>query len=374
MLQVRVDTQVDEIQWDKLVAGALGGNIFQSARWAGYLESYLGLKNCFFRVEEKESSTPLALLHATRESVFHKALFEHPVGRNLTHLADRLAADLTWETGPVFLCENARKPEVLGVLLTFLEQFCRREGIVCLGGTLADIYESRDEKDSNSPDHDLEDVFKERGYLAEERATFLTALDSDEGSQWKGLKPPARNKVRRCRDRGVTVERIEDESHLSEYHDFFCNCRRSLGLKSPSMRNFTKMWASLRPAGMLEIFTATAGDGDILGGLGLWQFAGVIYEWGVVQSERARREKLFTSDLLKWEVIRWGGSRGHRLYDLAGVEPAPERADPKLRGIYEFKAKWGGVYRSFNKYSMPVRKTRHRLLRLGCGLARRVVG
>ncbi|MBN2289727.1 MAG: GNAT family N-acetyltransferase, partial [Candidatus Glassbacteria bacterium] len=146
-----------------------------------------------------------------------------------------------------------------------------------------------------------------------------------------------------------------------------------LGLRSTSLRNLTEMWRILRPAGMLEIFLASR-QGELLGGLGVWQHAGVVVEWGSVQSERARVEKLYCSDLLKWEVIRWGHGRGYRLYDLAGVAPDPDRADPKKRGIYQFKAKWGGRYRESQVFFKPLKPLRHKILKLGSSLARKLLG
>jgi len=365
-LKVVIDTSVDESRWDKLIAAAPGGNIFQSATWARYQKEYFGVQNFFFRLEDSHSGQPLALLRAGRESRFNRLLFEKPLGSLVLPPLDRLFAELRVEQGPVFLSDKGQKEKaaMLNTLLGEAEKFCRAQGIISLKGTFGSIYEAGEDN------LEIEEVMRTSGYRDEPAATFLVDLRQDEDTLWGNLKPSTRNKIRRAQDQEIKIETVKYDSELAPYHDFFCRCRRSLGLKAPSLRTFNEMWRILRPAGMLEIFYASR-DSEILGGLGAWQHAGVVFEWGSVQSEKAREQKIYCSDLLKWELIRRGHAEGHRLYDLAGVVPRPDQADPKKKGIYDFKAKWGGAFRSFNTYTKPVKPVRERILQVSLNTARR---
>ncbi len=368
-MRVVIDTSVDESRWDRLVAGAPGGHIFQSAAWAAFQREYFGVKNYFFTLEDSDSGRPLALLSARREFPFNRVLFERPLKSLTVPLADRLFAELRVEWGPVFLgsLEQKDRAEMLSLFLDEAEKFCRGRGIISLKGTFGSIYEDTEN------DHGIKDICQARGFQAVENATFLVDLRPDEDTLWRNLKQSARKSVRHGRDQGIKVERIKYDSELAPYHDFVCRCRRSLGLKTSGVRNFTEMWRVLRPAGMMEIFYASQ-DSELLGGLGVWHHAGVIFEWGSVQSEKARQEKLYCSDLLKWEVVRWGHEAGYRLYDLAGVEPDLDQVDPKKRGIYQFKAKWGGVYRLYNTYTRPFKPVRYKILKSSTSLARKLFG
>lgn len=362
-MKVKIFNSVDENSWDSMVAGAEGGNIYQTSRWASFLKGYLGLRSVFFRVEE-ESGKTLALLRLTRESSFHRLMIEKPFERLLTSVADRMAATIRWQAGPVFLCENDRE-KVFEELLSEVERFCRETGIVLIDGAYNSIYEGADPSN-------LADYFsRHRGYEPREQATFLVDLRPDEDSLWQNVKQSARKAVRRSLEDGLRVERLKSESELGKYHGFVCDCRRSISLSAPTLRNITELWRNLHPAGMLEIFCAYR-DNDLLGGLGIWRWGGVLIEWGSVQSEKARQAKLYSSDLLKWEVMRWGHQRGDRLYDLAGVVPQPESADPKQKGIYQFKAKWGGAFRLYRVYSKPFKRIRATVIQKGLGLIRRL--
>ena len=371
-MKVVIETSVNESRWDRLVAGASGGHIFQSATWAAFEREYLGVQNYFFTMEDSDSGEPLALLRARRESPFHRLLFEKLLNSLTVPLADRLCAELRVEWGPVYLGspEQKERAEMLNLFLDETEKFCRGRGIISLRGVFGSIYET-DREDDN--DTGIKEIFGSRGYRTAQEATFLVDLRLDEDTLWRNLKQSARKAIRHGLDQGIKVERIKYDSELAPYHDFVCRCRRSLGLKSTSLRNFTEMWRILRPAGMLEIFYASQ-DNELLGGLGVWQHSGVVIEWGSVQSERARIEKIYCSDLLKWEVIRWGHSQGYRLYDLAGVEPNLAQADPKKKGIYQFKAKWGGRYKQSDVFFKPLKPLRYSMLKLGTNLAKKLVG
>ena len=344
-----------------MVSRSPGGNIFQSATWAEFLKSYFGVKSFFFTVEDSKSGDPVVLLRAGRESPLNRLLFERPLRRLTLPLADRFTANLTWEAGPVILCEKG-KAEALDALFEAVDTLCRDENVVALKDAWPGIYDPGKEQD---PGLDWPGNFS-----TEQKATFLVDLTLDEPALWSSLKSSARKCIRRTLEQNLRVRRIASTEELSGYHDFVRRCRQDLRLHTTTLGNLTEMWRVLHPAGMLEIFTCLDSRGELMGGLGIWRHAGVLYEWGSIQAPEARERKLYTSDLLKWEVIRLGHSTGCRLYDLAGVVSEPERADSKNRGIYQFKAKWGGRKVYFPSYTKNYKPSRQRLLESGKKLLR----
>jgi len=54
------------------------------------------------------------------------------------------------------------------------------------------------------------------------------------------------------------------------------------------------------------------------------------------------------------------------------VVPQPESADPKQKGIYQFKDKWGGAFRLYRVYSKPFKRIRATVIQKGLGLIRRL--
>jgi len=364
-LRVSIETSVDSQEWDRMVAGSPGGNIFQSASWAEFMRSYFGVKSFFFRVEDSRSGETVAILRAGCESPLNRLLFERPLRKLTLTLARRFTANLTWAAGPVFL-RGRGKAKALKALFEAVDRLCREKNLVALKDAWPSIY---DPGQVQEPGADWPGNF-----ITDRKATFLIDLTLDETALWNSLKSSARKCIRRTLEQGLRIRRIASAEELRGYHDFILRCRENLGLPVTTLRNLTEMWRVLHAAGMLEIFTCLDSRGELLGGLGIWRHAGVLYEWGSVQAPEAKERKLYSSDLLKWEVIRWGHSTGCRLYDLAGIVPDFETADSKNRGIYQFKSKWGGRKVCFLSYSRSYKTSRYRLLESGKKLLRALRG
>ena len=115
--------------------------------------------------------------------------------------------------------------------------------------------------------------------------------------------------------------------------------------------DFETMWRHFRPNAVFETFVAEKSNVPIAG-LSVWGYNGIIAELGSFQSEKGFVEKLYGSDLIKWEVLRWGSEQGYRAFDLAGISPKPQ--DAKERGIRQFKEKWGGQLKAYYTASCRV--------------------
>ena len=119
------------------------------------------------------------------------------------------------------------------------------------------------------------------------------------------------------------------------------------------------MWECLQDKGHLQVFIAEQ-QGNICYGLGVLAFNGILYEIGLAR-EFDIEAGSNAGDLVKWEIMRWGVETGQRAYDLAGVSPSPENA--KEEGIRKFKAKFGGKYVEFTKFSKTYSPMKAVLLR-----------
>ena len=98
------------------------------------------------------------------------------------------------------------------------------------------------------------------------------------------------------------------------------------------------LWKNLHPIG-LSGFMAYENDIPI-GGIVVSSFNNYINEWGIARSERDTSAKLYSQDLLKWQIIEWGLEKKFRYYDLSGSNP--DSTNAKELGIYRYKQKWGG--------------------------------
>jgi len=214
-----------------------------------------------------------------------------------------------------------------------IERFCRKEGIPTI---------------SSSPFPKAAEGFLPDGWKSNNWATLVVNLQQPEDALWRNLKKPAKKAIKSARERGVSVRRIDSLQDLRKYYDFACECATRYGKKMYGFIDMETMWRHFRSNAIYETFVAEK-DNELLDGLGIWGFGGMISEHGAFQSERGFKEKLYGGDLIKWEVLQWGSRKGYRMYDLAGVSPNPQTG--KERGIRQFKEKWGGEYQLYLQVS-----------------------
>lgn len=306
--------------------------MFQSLEWGHFCSEYLDYRPRYLFALGEGGETEGALM-IFQTAALQDLFFERPLGRWALRILRKARPSFSWSFGPVVANESTAASASCGLVegaLGLIGQSRRGR----LGFTLP-VYDAslvRLQKEA------LQTAF---GFKWTTRATLLVDLRPDCDVLWQGLKRSARKAVKSAQRNGIEVRRLETIDELQRFHRFAVDCRSGLGLRTYSFENIAAAWRNLRPAGGIEVFSASLG-GELIAGLGIWSFNGILNEFMSVQSKRCNSEKLCGGDAIKWEVIKWGHDSGARTYDLQGVAVDP--ASPKEAGIRRFKEKWGGVY------------------------------
>ncbi len=79
-------------------------------------------------------------------------------------------------------------------------------------------------------------------------------------------------------------------------------------------------------------------------------YNGYINEFGIARTKKDSEGKLYSQDLLKWHIIKWGKNNNLKYYDLTGVNPYPQ--NEKEKGIFRYKEKWGGKLITYNRVTL----------------------
>lgn len=175
-----------------------------------------------------------------------------------------------------------------------------------------------------------------------EWGTFLIDLRLNGNNIWKKLdKHSAKKNIERSRERNVIVREMT-KGDLSTYYNMYVN----YGKTHPdvTLSFLEEQWKLLHPIGYSG-FIAFENDLPV-GAIRVSSFNGYINEYSILRSERDTSAKLYAQDLLKWSIIEWGIKRNCSYYDLSGINPNPE--NPKERGIFRYKQKWGGNLTKYN--------------------------
>jgi len=179
-------------------------------------------------------------------------------------------------------------------------------------------------------------------------ATYRIDLTKSVDDLWSGLKSSARKSIKRAQNDGIVIETLDGEKGRREFHPFRQACLEERGTRSFSVEMMLIRYRWLKKINGEEIWVAKNRD-VMIGGLGIWQFNGILYEFGSYQSRYSYEQKLYGGDLIKWEIIQRAQAEKVRCYDLSGVNPNPEKE--KEKGIARFKKKWGGVYGEYPVFS-----------------------
>jgi len=176
------------------------------------------------------------------------------------------------------------------------------------------------------------DLFKLKNW-----STFIIDLKQSEDQIYKNIdNHSGRKNIERSIKRGVTIENISDNNY-SDYA--LLRIKQSNGNPTKDeLDNRFEWWKSVKLLGYSGFLAKK--DNIPVGGILFSSFGKHILEVGVARSKQDTDEHLYSQDLLKWSIIKWGINNDMKYYNLSGFNPNPE--SKKEEGIFRYKKKWGG--------------------------------
>lgn len=175
-------------------------------------------------------------------------------------------------------------------------------------------------------------LFLSMGYKYDILYTSILDLNKTEENLWNGIDRKTRNLVRKAMKNGVNII----EGNLSDvpcYYNMILSTFNRAGIGHLPQGFYEKVISNLKPLDMAKMFLAEY-EGTVIGGAIFLCYRNTIYYWhGASYKEYW---DLAANNLIQWEIIKWGHTRGYRYYDLVRIE------EDRLPGIAKFKMGWGG--------------------------------
>jgi|CXWL01.1.fsa_nt_gi lipid II:glycine glycyltransferase (peptidoglycan interpeptide bridge formation enzyme) len=168
--------------------------------------------------------------------------------------------------------------------------------------------------------------------------SFWLDLTKSEDELLAGMKQKTRYNTRLAEKKGVRVVEDNSQEAFEEYWKLTEETTKRQGFYSHTKKYHQKMFETLRTANMAHLFIATH-EGKTLATWIIFILNGVMY-YPYGASTREDRN-VFGSNLLMWEVIKFGKKNDCRLFDLWGSPgPTPIPGDP-WAGFHRFKEGYG---------------------------------
>lgn len=170
------------------------------------------------------------------------------------------------------------------------------------------------------------------------RYTFQLDLKPSEEELMAKMTSKTRYNTRLALKKGVKIFEDSSERGLEDYLKILAETTSRQGFYAHTPDYFRKMWTTLKDSGMAHIFKATY-ENQILVTWIVFVFNKVLYYPYGASSSQYR--ELMASNLMMWEMIRFGKAQGCELFDMWGaLGPDPDPKDPWY-GFHRFKKGYG---------------------------------
>lgn len=176
------------------------------------------------------------------------------------------------------------------------------------------------------------------------RWSFWLDLSKSEDELLAGMKQKTRYNVRLAERKGVKISEDNSKEAFEEYWQLTQETMKRQGFYAHTKKYHQTMFETLVPDGMAHLFKATY-EGKTLASWIIFVLNGVIY-YPYGASTREDRE-VFASNLMMWEVIKYGKKNRCTLFDMWGSPgPNPKPSDP-WGGFHRFKEGYGAKLMEF---------------------------
>jgi lipid II:glycine glycyltransferase (peptidoglycan interpeptide bridge formation enzyme) len=174
--------------------------------------------------------------------------------------------------------------------------------------------------------------------------TFLLDLTLPEEVLFKNLNSKTRYNTRLAQKKGVQIVEDSSQSGLDIYLKILSETTSRQGFYAHSPDYFQKMWDQLGSFGAMRIFNAVYQQKVLVSWIVFVFKDTLYYPYGA--SVREHRE-VMASNLMMWEVIRFGKQVGCTKFDMWGsLGPEPDPKNP-WAGFHRFKEGYGGTLMEF---------------------------
>jgi lipid II:glycine glycyltransferase (peptidoglycan interpeptide bridge formation enzyme) len=169
--------------------------------------------------------------------------------------------------------------------------------------------------------------------------TFQLNLTPTEDELFANLSSKTRYNVNLAFKKGVQIFENSTPEGMETYLKILAETTKRQGFYAHSPEYFHKMWETLGTSGKLRIFEAVH-EGQVLVSWIMFMFDGVLYyPYG---ASRDLSREVMASNLMMWEMIKFGKQSGCRMFDMWGsLGPNPDSKDAWF-GFHRFKKGYGG--------------------------------
>lgn len=193
--------------------------------------------------------------------------------------------------------------------------------------------------------------------------SFQLDLTKDEEKIKANLSSKTRYNVNLAIRKGVVVYENTTAEGMENYITILNETTKRQGFYAHTPAYFRTMWQTIGNSGLLRIFEAHY-QGQVLVSWVVFISNGILYyPYG---ASRVAHREVMASNLMMWEVIRFGKAMGCTMFDMWGaLGPNPNPKHPWM-GFHKFKQGYGGTHVEFiGTYDLVLDPPKYQLYKVG---------
>jgi lipid II:glycine glycyltransferase (peptidoglycan interpeptide bridge formation enzyme) len=168
--------------------------------------------------------------------------------------------------------------------------------------------------------------------------TFQLDIGKSEEELLKNMHQKTRYNLRLAEKKGVEIVEDSSEQGFEEYWKLMEETTKRQGFFAHGKGYHKKMWQEMTGSGMGHLFKAIYQDKTLTAWMVFILNDTIYYPYGASSNEH---REVMASNLMMWEVMRYGKKQGCRLFDMWGsLGPEPDTKDPWY-GFHKFKQGYG---------------------------------
>jgi len=196
--------------------------------------------------------------------------------------------------------------------------------------------------------------------------SFWLDLTKTEAELFAGMKSKTRYNVRLAEKKGVQVVEDSSDKGFEDYWKLMEETTSRQAFFAHDKAYHLKMWQKMKKAGQAHLFKAVY-KGEVLSTWIVFILNGVLY-YPYGASSREHRE-LMASNLLAWEVIKFGKEKSCKKFDMWGSLGENPNKNDSWYGFHKFKEGYGGELVEFvGSWDLVISPVLYWMYRLGEGV------
>lgn len=192
--------------------------------------------------------------------------------------------------------------------------------------------------------------------------TFQLDLTHSEEKLFEQLASKTRYNVNVAFKKGVEIFENSTPEGVERHLEILAETTTRQGFYAHGPDYFRTMWETLGKSGSMRIFEAVYQDTVLVSWI-MFVCNGVLYyPYG---ASRAVHRDVMASNLMMWEMIKFGKANGCKMFDMWGsLGPEPNEKDPWF-GFHRFKKGFGGELVEFiGTYDVVINSSMYPVFRL----------